>query len=287
MGSFGTLEQLRSGMQELYSVQVGGGIGVYRFLVDSSGQVPFLALATKWLLGDSAREVPLCAEGDAVLYLNNVHPLLKILNINEIPEEELTALARVIVDELIMLFCERWVGDMTEEEQSVYINLPDDNTWAYMKRAMIMYKGILQPEGYLLTDKDILVLLEGITAEIQTMKSNTADQPKTAAPPVVQETKKDTTPITPAYQPKQDIINHIDNNKGSFRGWLAVAHLEIDGIVSPKGKCQIDRVKGCEIFYKAYETHFMKNDRTFEKVKESLKKQKSDKVKNRGSLRDV
>jgi hypothetical protein len=31
----------------------------------------------------------------------------------------------------------------------------------------------------------------------------------------------------------------------------------------------------------------MKNDRTFEKVKESLKKQKSVKVKNRGSLRDA
>jgi hypothetical protein len=187
MGSFGTLEQLRSGMQELYSVQVGGGIGVYCFLADSSGQVPFLALATKWLLGDSAREVPLCAEGDAVLYLNNVHPFLKILNINEIPEEERTALARVIVDELIMLFCERWVGDMTEWEQSVYMKLPDDNVSAYMKRAMIMYKGILQPEGYLLTAKDILVLLQGVTAEIQTIKSNTADQPKTPAPAEDQE----------------------------------------------------------------------------------------------------
>ena len=174
MGSFRTLEGLRSGMQELYSVQVGGRFGDYAFLADSSGQVPFLVLATKWLLSDSAKETPLCAEGDAVLYLNMVHPLLKILNINEILEEERSALARVIVDELIMLFCERWVGDMTEEEQSVYMRLPDDNTWAYMKRAMIMYKGILQPEGYLLTAKDILVLLQGITAEIQTIKSNTA-----------------------------------------------------------------------------------------------------------------
>jgi len=216
MGSFRTLEQLRSGMQELYSVQVGGGIGVYRFLVDSSRQVPFLALATKWLLGDSAREVPLCAEGDAVLYLNNVHPLLKILNINEIPEEELTALARVIVDELIMLFCERWVGDMTEEEQSVYINLPDDNTWAYIKRAMIMYKGILQPEGYLLTAKDILVLIQGITAEIQTIKNSTADQPQQTAALAGDQAKKYTKKNTAKEVTNFFFDKHVGDDNSLF-----------------------------------------------------------------------
>ena len=191
MSRFSNLEGLRFGMQELYSVQVGGRIGGREFLADSSGKVPFLSIATKWLLSESAKKIPLCAEGDTVLYLNKVHPLLKILNTDEIPEEDRSALARVIIDELIMTFCERWVGDMTEEEQSVYINLPDDNTWAYIKRAMIMYQGILQPEGYVLTVADINMLLNGITAEVAKVKSNAqADQKHTAPPPEDQEAKQ-------------------------------------------------------------------------------------------------
>ena len=191
MSRFSNLEGLRFGMQELYSVQVGGRIGGREFLADSSGKVPFLSIATKWLLSESAKKIPLCAEGDTVLYLNKVHPVLKILNTDEIPEEDRSALARVIIDELIMTFCERWVGDMTEEEQSVYINLPDDNTWAYIKRAMIMYQGILQPEGYVLTVADINVLLNGITAEVAKVKSNAqADQKHTAPPLEDQEAKQ-------------------------------------------------------------------------------------------------
>jgi hypothetical protein len=108
----------------------------------------------------------------------------------------------------------------------------------------VMQQGGWRPKNASVATKDDLLALKISQFEgfIDVLESIVELQPQTAAPPVVQETKKDTTPITPAYQPKQDIINHIDNNKGSFRGWLAVAHLEIDGIVSPKGKCQIDRV---------------------------------------------
>ncbi len=106
---------------------------------------------------------------------------------------------------------------------------------------------------------------------------------QTAAPAGDQEAKK------PAYQPKQDIIDLINKNKGSFRGWLANAQLEIDGIVIPTGKENpvIDYSQGQRIFYDAYEKDFLKHGRGLKSVQDSLKKKTSKKVKKRGSSGEV
>lgn len=115
------------------------------------------------------------------------------------------------------------------------------------------------------------------------------DQPQTADPAEDQEAKDEIPPTKPAYQPKQGIIDLINKNKGSFRGWLAVAQLEVDGIVTLKGKDNplIDYSQGQRIFYDAYEAVFLKHGRVLKNVQDSLKKKTANKVKNRGSFRDV
>jgi hypothetical protein len=76
------------------------------------------------------------------------------------------------------------------------------------------------------------------------------------------------------YQPKQDIIDRIEGNKGSFRGWKRTAQNELDTIQKStgSGRDQLDKKNACEVFYCAYEPQFKKHGRDFEKVYDALRK---------------
>lgn len=181
------LWQLREVMQIIYGIEAGfQGSWKRCFVANKDGGVPLLEIAGCWLddiedqyryvfLRRESSQIVLQAQIDCSAWLKDQQRKIHRYSLNNLSEESISFLARVVLEELILSVYDR----LTDEDKAIAEKKPEGNMlFRSRKRIMAMREGVLRPEGHILTGPDVEVLQQSISYEIE--RARTQAQKKKA-----------------------------------------------------------------------------------------------------------